>query len=197
MKTRGGPPAELVLEPATKKLGKKLTFVGTEGGPVLLLPVAILKSWNGVYDADGEYIYEQEACDYDRACDTKKYVLKVADGEALVLGQDMQAFFLRDEKTAFLLSWIGADDKSHVLQAALSASEKSFKPTKESFTLRSKTGVAMFDSAERGADVKKPFVGALPAGRWAIDEMKEFNGEIIDGDARHGLMTTALRLRKV
>ncbi len=190
-------PAALRLEPATKKLAKGLTFVETEGGPVLVLPVKALKAWNGCYDADGEFIYEDEACDYDRACESKKWVLPVKGGDALVLDQESTAFFKRDAQTSYLLRWIGADEKAHVLQAALSASEKQWKRTKEIFTLKSSGGLAIIDSAERGADLKKPVLGALPPGRYAIDELEEFDGEIADGATTHGLMASALRLRKV
>jgi predicted DNA-binding WGR domain protein len=81
-------------------LAKKLRFVGTEGGPLLILPQELLLSWNGVFDADGKYIFETKPCDYSRACEWKgKWVrsIRVGNGTGLVLQSNSAAAWLANE----------------------------------------------------------------------------------------------------
>lgn len=189
-----GPPANLELQKETAKLAKKLRFVGTEGGPVLACPKSLLSAWHGVFDAKGKYVYETEPCDYDRACDAKGLVIAVGKGQALVLEQESTAFFRATSDTAYLLFWVGADKGSHVLEAVLSAAPKAWKKQKETFTMTG-TELALLDSANDGK--KKPaFVGELEPGRYSIEEMKEYDGQILDGELV-GLMASALRLTRL
>ena len=180
----------------TVALAKKLKFVETEGGPVLVCPKALLPQWHGVYDAQGEFIYEKSPCDYDRACDAKGLIIPVGRGQALVMNQHESTAFLQTAPgTAYLLFWAGADAASHVLEAVLSAPPKAWRKKKEVFTMTGKE-LALLDSAQEGKD-KPAFVGALAPGRYSIEEMTEYDGQIRAGDAVHGLMASGLRLTKL
>lgn len=195
-RVRPGPPANLVLRKETVALAKKLKFVETEGGPVLVCPKALLPQWHGVYDAKGTFLYEKAACDYDRACDAKGLIIPVGKGQALVLNEHESTAFLQVKPgTAYLLFWVGADAASHVLEAVLSAPPKSWKKLKEVFTMTGKE-LALIDSANDGKDTPG-FVGALAPGRYAIERMVEYDGQLQVGKTLHGLMASALRLTKL
>ena len=192
---RPGPPANLVLRKETVALARKLEFIETEGGPVLVCPKVLLPHWHGVYDAKGTFIYEQAACDYDRACEAKKLIIPVGRGQAMVLEHESTAFVQTAPGVAYLLQWIGADAASHVLEAVLSAPPKSWKRLKEVFTMTG-TQLALIDSANAGKD-KPGFVGPLAPGRYAIERMVEYDGQIQVGTRLHGLMASGLRLTKL
>lgn len=189
-----GPPASITLRKETVALAKPLKFVETEGGPILVCPKALLPQWHGVYNAKGKYIYEESRCDYDRACDAKGLIISVGKGEALVLEQESTAFLAMPD-AAYLLLWTGADAASHVLEAVLSAPRKSWRKLKSVFTMTGRE-LALIDSANDGK--KKPaFVGTLAPGRYAIERMTEYDGQILVGKKLHEVMASALRLTKI
>ncbi|MGW8437830.1 Imm21 family immunity protein [Nocardiopsis sp. NPDC055879] len=57
--------------------GVPVEWIGTLGGPLIVIPCDLLESWNGSEDGD-----------YERACKVESYagVISVGGGEALVLG---------------------------------------------------------------------------------------------------------------
>ncbi|MBK9752553.1 MAG: hypothetical protein IPO88_03425 [Nannocystis sp.] len=190
-----GPPAILELRKETAALARRLKFVGTDGGPLLACPRSLLPQWHGVYDADGEYVYGSAPCDYDRACDAKGLILSVGKGQALVLEQVSTAFLQMEPGTAYLLFWVGADAGSHVLEAVLSAPSKAWKKQKEVFSMTGKE-LALLDSAHAGK-TKPAYLGELAPGRYTMERMQEYDGEIRVGSELHGLMAGALRLTRL
>ena len=114
-----------------------------------------------------------------------------------MLDQESTAFYRASDTVSYLLRWIGADDGAHVLQAVLSADRRAWRTSRKIFTLASAGGVAIIDSAAYGPSLRKPVRGDLDPGRYRIDTMTEFDGELIDGESRHGLMASALRLRRI
>lgn len=52
------------ISPKAIATAMKLRFVGTDGGPLIVLPHELLPKWNGVFNAAGEYIYEDAPCDF-------------------------------------------------------------------------------------------------------------------------------------
>ena len=190
-------PPTVTLQSETKAAAKGLRFVETEGGPVLVLPVSALSQWRGICDDRGKPVFGEEPTDYDRACDARGPILSFAGVEALVLDQESTAFYRASDTVSYLLRWIGADDGAHVLQAVLSADRRAWRTSRKIFTLASAGGVAIIDSAAYGPSLRKPVRGDLDPGRYRIDTMTEFDGELIDGESRHGLMASALRLRRI
>lgn len=188
-------PAELTLRPETQKLARKAPFVSSEGGPLLAIPTALLKSWFGVYDAKGEYD-ESDESDYDRACAANSYAaIKVGRGHALVLeGPNSQALVAQPDGTILIPHWIGADDGAHVIEAALSAPPSSWKKEKGTFTIAGDT-LALIDSGDDGRKLKPRAIVRVKPGRYTIESMKEYDGPIRARTRTHDLMATALRLR--
>lgn len=193
-KPQPGPPAELILRPATVALARKLTFVSTDGGPMLAAPRALLTSWRGTFDDAGDHCYGKAPCDYDRACAAKGLVMRIGQGQALVLDQFAVAFLARPDDTALILFWVGADEAAHVLEAVLAAT--TWKRTRQSFTTTGRE-LAFLDAADDGRAAKPAFVGKLAPGTYRIDRMTEFDGQIRAGQRLHGVMAKALRLTKV
>ncbi|HNN94348.1 MAG TPA: Imm21 family immunity protein [Pseudomonadota bacterium] len=190
-------PPTVTLQRETQAAAKALRFVETEGGPVLVLPVAALPQWRGICDDGGKPVFGEQPTDYDRACDARGPILSFAGVEALVLDQESTAFYRASDTVSYLLRWIGADDGAHVLQAVLSADRRAWRSSRKVFTLASEGGVAIIDSAAYGPGLREPAHGDLAPGRYRIDTMTEFNGELLDGEGRHGLMASALRLRRI
>jgi len=189
-----GPPDDLVLRDETIALAKHLRFLGTDGGPLLVLPKPLLKSWLGTYDASGAHVYDRAPCDYDRACDAKGVVISVGKGQALTLDREGCAYVPRPDGTALIVFWIGGDEASHVLEAVLSSPAKAWSATKETFTMTG-TALAFIDANRDGRKEPPTFVGKLAPGRYTIERMKEFNGRVRAGTKLHDVMATALRLR--
>jgi hypothetical protein len=182
-----GPPPDLVLRKETIALAKKVRFVsGEEDGPLFAIPKALLPSWSGL-----------EGKDFDRACDTKRSVIRVGDGDAIVIPYPNNiAFVSLPKKTSLILLGIGVEDDADVLEAALSARESAWKKLKETFTMKGKK-IALFDAADAGTE-KPLFVGTLAPGRYSIERMDEFNGKIVVGkNKRRRVMAGALRLRPI
>lgn len=182
-------PAELTLRPETAKLARKAPFVSSEGGPLLAIPTALLKSWSGLYG-------DSKKTDYDRACAAKSYAaIKVGRGHALVLeGPNSQALVAQPDGTILIPHWIGADDGAHVIEAALSAPPSSWKKEKGTFTIAGDT-LALIDSGDDGRKLEPRAIVPVKPGRYTIESMKEYDGPIHAGKRTHDLMATALRLR--
>jgi len=75
-----------------------LTWIESNGGPLLVLPCSLLSAWRGTDDpSPGEKVEATfrwnpagVATDYDRACDVSDFagVIPVGSGEALVLADE-------------------------------------------------------------------------------------------------------------
>lgn len=127
---------------------KALSYVETEGGPFILLPLELAKAWKGTGDDD------DEESDYDRATEhlSKVGVLAVGKGQALVLGEVEVTAFLPTADGGVFVQRVFGDDPAEVLaavDAALRGKWKAFKPT---FTVGGKGKLALFDSAYAYAD---------------------------------------------
>lgn len=79
--------------------GPELTWMSSNGGPLLLVPGEYLSSWRGIDPPpEGQHIeaqfrwagLDEPATDYDRACDVTGYVglLDIGAGQGLVLGDE-------------------------------------------------------------------------------------------------------------
>lgn len=195
-KTPDGPALE--LEATTRKLARGLRVIQTDGGPVLALPSTLLPRWHGVNDGAGKYAYEKAPTDYARACDVSGHSpIDIAGAQGLVIDGRAVAFVALPD-TSFFLVWIGADAISHLLQAVLSAPGNSWKRLKSVFTM-SGSELALIDSAKDGRVVKPLAValGKLMPGRYSIDVMKEWQGDVSDAGRRHEVIAQAVRLRSI
>ncbi len=117
--------------------GPELNWVGSNGGPLLLVPGEHLPSWGGVEPpADGRRIEAQfrfngpdePATDYDRACDVMGWLglLNIGDGYGMVLGGEpldtawqptAAAGDGGDDTGGLLIRWVYADHEADIIAA--------------------------------------------------------------------------------
>ncbi len=195
VKRQPGPPEDLVLRPETIVLAKKLTWVGADvGRPMLACPTALLRDWHGEHGEHDGHARGREPRDFDRANRASGYLIRVGAGQAVVLRDFFNsiAFLSTKDGYAYVLFAIGTIDETHVLEAALSAGAV-WSQQRGVFTMTGKD-LALLDAANDGK-AKPPIVARLASGRYAIERMQEFDGHIIAGGKKHGLMAGALRLR--
>ncbi len=178
-------------------MGKELTYVETEGGPFILLPLELKKAWKGSGDdATEEDEQEQEdddedESDYERAEEflTTVGVLEVGKGEALILGEvEVTAFQPTSDGGVFIQRVFG-DDPAQV-QAAVdkAVSSGKWKVTKHTLDV-GKGKLALFDSAYayEEADEDEILEVTLAPGSYTIETSR-----VKDGDVEAGLV----RLRR-
>ncbi|MGZ3455987.1 MAG: Imm21 family immunity protein [Polyangiales bacterium] len=152
------------------KKNRSLKYVETEGGPFILLPMELKKSWNGTGDED-----EGIANDYERAEQlvTKIGVLEVGSGKALVLGDaEVTAYWALDDGGVFIQRIMGDDDDAVakvVEQALLQAKDWKKLP----FTFDPGKGkLALFDSAYsyEDSDEDERLKVSLSPGTYEVDK---------------------------
>lgn len=192
-------------------LAKKLRFVGTEGGPLLILPQELLSSWNGVFDADGKYIFETEPCDYSRACEWKgKWVnsIRVGEGTGLVLQSISAAAWLADEHGGIILRWSAADSAAPLVHSALTVSQRTWKSTRLRIKVGSSQSLILLDATRKGSDLlnlpnnefmERGFRWALriqiPEGTYAVDQIDSIQGRLLDRELPTDFCMELTRLR--
>jgi hypothetical protein len=147
------PPLEsaVPLSAASRAVGKQLRFIDTEGGPFVAVPRRALAAWFGTNDADGEYAYEKQPTDYDRACQGNgARVLRVAKEEALVLDGPSSTAFLPERRGGVFITWEGADRASDLVQAL--GAVKQWKRLRSEFHFAG-GALVVFDSASDGREL--------------------------------------------
>ncbi len=145
-----------------------IQWIGSGGGPLLLLPVSLLPEWEGANaPAHGRAVQAKSrtggpdapATDYDRACDIKGYlgVLTVGQGRGLVLGGEPFATAWwpgRAGKEGFLVRReYGDDDLEARISEVLMAVPNDFGERQELSFLVPGGSLYLFDSAYPGRDV--------------------------------------------
>ncbi|MBL0216262.1 MAG: hypothetical protein IPQ07_20550 [Myxococcales bacterium] len=176
-------------------MGKELTYVETEGGPFILLPLELKKAWKGSgddagEDDDDEDEGEDEAdeSDYERAEEflTTVGVLEVGKGEALILGEvEVTAFQPTPDGGVFIQRVFG-DDPAQV-QAAVdkAVSSGKWKVTKHTLDV-GKGKLALFDSAFAydEADEDEILEITLAPGSYTIETSRVKEGDVEAGLVR-------------
>jgi predicted DNA-binding WGR domain protein len=129
-----------------------LVFVETAGGPVLVVPAALASDWNGTFDPDGAYIFEQSPCDYDRACARPTGVssLLVGSGHALIMGSIGPVAWHPRPDGGLLLLWGACDTTAALLVAASRILPSAYQRTRIRFTVGPDSEVVLLDAARRG-----------------------------------------------
>jgi hypothetical protein len=109
----------------------RLTWVESEGGPLLLVAEDRVTEWEGIRQPSAGRVVEATfrwaepdapATDYDRACDVPGHtgLIRVGDGEAIVLGDEAMATTCWDGRGAgppMLARWAYADDEASIIRA--------------------------------------------------------------------------------
>src|SRR5262245_31751278 len=97
-----------------KNLSTRTKWINSAGGPLLLLPMGQLESWNGFEQVDAG-----KCPDYDRACEIQEFlgVVSVGQGKGIVLGgEPMETAWLPfiEKSGGTLIRWIYANDEASV-----------------------------------------------------------------------------------
>lgn len=196
----------------TRRAARKLVFVETMGGPVLVLPQELARDWNGTYDEAGNPIFEQKPCDYDRACarGIEVSALSVADGTALVMGSIGPVAWHPLPSGGLLVLWAACDTTAALLEVATSLPTSRFRKTR----LRLRVGsskVLLLDAARRGRSPgrRRPKLAhsdyrfaeahlfSLAPGTYAVDDAGGVKSSVVDGDQRAQVSVEVVRLRRV
>lgn len=100
--------------PARDTGAVELTWVDSRGGPLIVVPTAVLPEWAG-----GSPDYDVTAGDYGRACavDDLAGVIAVGGATAIVLGDEPASTCWLPEHMAFL-RWIAAESEAAIRGAA-------------------------------------------------------------------------------
>jgi hypothetical protein len=199
-RARPGVPAPLAITPELAKAAKRLVFVSTTGGPLLLVPERVVKAWKGVCNEAGDAVFGDEPTDYDRACEAGGAVgaVDVGGAGALVLGSPDSTALHPIDGGLLLPRWVGADHGAALLAAALGPGK--FKPTKLRVTSRGEPWVLM-DSSLDGRKLRKARAQewqrvTLPKGSYTVEVMKEWNGEVVLAGKSSEVMAGAVRLTR-
>ena len=135
-------------------------WISGDGGPLILMEERLLPLWDGSdAPANGRVVIAESrwglevATDYDRACDIREYtgVIKVGDGEALVLSTDgeNQATWLTN--TEMLVEWCYAESEADLLKEVELWAENGDILFTSNFEVTS-SRVVLLVSAEAGTD---------------------------------------------
>ena len=164
-----------------------IEWVGTGGGPLIVIPAEIAHHWRGdeaIWPPTGDLslIWEtvRKNSDYGRACNVDGYlgVLEVGPGMCLVLGDEpMQTTMLPTEGGCLIVRWMYAESEEDVLSAARSVPEDLWEETPHRIDVGI-GGLLILDSAYPG-DGRPTACGdganvswlnvALPPGTYTVD----------------------------
>lgn len=165
-----------------KKQARALRFVDSEGGPLVMLPAALVPRWTG---ATGT------ADDYERACAVRKNLFAYGGRDALALAEPTATAFLATKDGGVLVRWLGADAAVDLL--ATLPHVKKWKRSKETLDI---AGPMVLFGAER-AGKRLPKTARceidLKKGTYALD-MAELEGKT---DTGHEVMGQFVRLTRM
>jgi hypothetical protein len=156
----------------------RLHWIGTSGGPHLVLPERYAEAWEGCFPPSGGRVVEATfrcdpegpATDYDRACSIRGWlgVLSVSRGHALVLSNDgnAAAYFRTGRGQHFLLQWVYADSETELLDYFQDVWPRS--PVEEEVEFRHPGGKLFLMAAadKPGHWLVEPDEFVLPRGRY-------------------------------
>lgn len=177
-------------------MGKQLlSYIETEGGPFILLPLELKKSWTGVGEAPEEGSDEdddEDETDYDRANEfvSSVGVLSVGKGEALILGEaEVTAFRATDDGGVFIQRVYGDDDAEVIALVDAAVGSGKWKTTQHTLEVTGKGKLALFDSAYAYADADEDQILqiSLAPGAYSVETAR-----VAEGDVEVGLV----RLRR-
>ena len=198
-------PVPLRIDDAVSEAAASLTFVGTDGGPLVLVHEDDLPRWYGVVDEDGEFVDDADGdADYWRACagaGDAALVEGCRGVQVLALRDPIAHAFHRTRDGGIFVAWQGADTAAGLLGAVLAQSEDAW--AYRDFTWRVRGPALLMDANRDGRDFDRerwPVI-ELEAGDYLVavlfgDGAHEFDGEVRHPDGTvERVMVSAVRLR--
>lgn len=150
-------------------------WVSSMGGPLVVVPVSVLREWQGC-TPQGRIIGGGEvADDYDRACAVEELAGPVPVGaqrhQALVLGDEPAITCYLPEHRAFV-RWLAAESEAALIEAALALLAGPATSWVDCGVWETDGPAMLFDSANAGHDLDSlgPEKAAvdLPPGTWTV-----------------------------
>lgn len=149
-------------------------WVESLGGPLIVVPEAILPSWRGGADEEPPDADD----DYERACAVADYagVIPVGDGQGLVLGDEPATTCYLPEHRAFV-RWAAADSADSLFARAVEVLADPTATWHDCGTWTTGGPAVLMDSAYAGAelgtadafgDLPEQAPVPIPAGRWSV-----------------------------
>ncbi len=191
-------PDPITAPPKAAELAEDLRFVGTDGGPLVLVHEKELEGWRGVLGEDDQYVDEPGDADYWRACVPAGRVIEGVRGvRALSLEGPIAHAFVPTDDGGVFLAWQGADSAAGCVAALLAQPESAWEPTDERWE---STGPAwLFDANRDGRELdREAWIRVeLPPGDHRISVLPGFDGEVKHEDGRvEPVSITAVRLAR-
>ena len=156
-----------------------MKWIGTEGGPLILIPLPLVARWEGTDPPNGGRVVHAEfrwsvpegiATDYDRACDVRDNlgIIDVAGAHALVLGDEPNdTCFCSTSDGGVLVRWDFAPSLEAVETLLHRLPTEGFVSESLQFNVQQSPFV-LFDSACSGSAIKESVIVALPPGIYEV-----------------------------
>jgi hypothetical protein len=184
-------------------------FVGSHGGPILVVPKAHVQMWWGCYDEHGEHVFGRAPTDYDRACEDGDlpFTIPLRDAPegdpqrwALVLEAPDNSAFHPTEDGVLVVRWVGADTAAGLLSVALQVPDSEWERDVLELEV-APGGLCMFDSSGDGRRPDAIDNGVaevdLAPGRYTVDRIVEIETDVEHRDGTvEDLMVQLVRLRR-
>ena len=138
-------------------------WIMSNGGPLICMEQKLEGSWGGTEALS--IPTPGLRSDYDRICQTFEYIytLPVAGGQALALGElTLDTTFWRSRTATLFLVQVATCEEDFDLGMTMSsvASDSFDNTCMITEFVFSSADIVVFDSAERGSDAKKPYIGS-------------------------------------
>jgi hypothetical protein len=148
---------------------KKLNWIESSGGPLLLLPHKLVHFWGGINTSSNGDNYRT---DYDRICDIQDDItlISVSEGEGVVLGGEplSTSWISASNKSGVFIRWRYAYDELAVLEYIRTSQTLVWELSYLTFTINEQD-LVLFDSALPGTDIEEHLEIGLELGTYTIE----------------------------
>ena len=155
-------------------MNTSMRWIGSGGGPLLLVPASLVRSWRGYDRSDLDPL--DPSHDYGRACAVTEEIepIQIGPGRGLVLGDapDITTWIASNSREGLLVRWHGADSEAHLLGTL--PSDDVWRSQSEILCLVNKDReLLLFDSAYGGEDIERTEYLTIPLdpGMYAVQSL--------------------------
>lgn len=145
-----------------------LKWIGSYGGPFLLLEEQLLNQWRGVHVKNSQVLES----DYDRACNIADYVGLVSVGSdfGIVLGDEpfMTIWYSPEPNNGLIVRWVYAENEASVIAALTNWQNIKWEETELKVHFQDGK-LVLFDAACEGIGLSYKIEIEIPAGDYQIE----------------------------